>query len=258
MDLLQSLFLGIVQGITEWLPISSSGHLVIFHELLGIAPMPAFDVALHAGTLLSVLAVFYRDFLEMAGAAIRFDHKSPGGRNFVYITIATIPGAVIGYAFNDFFEGLFESLLTVGTALLVTASLLYLASRTKGNKGINIKNSLVIGIAQAAAIVPGISRSGATISAGMLSGVEKNKAANFSFLLSVPITFGAALFELQDASLMELAPDATLTGIAAAFIAGYLSIKLLLKLVRESKLQYFAYYCLLVGTACIAYSLNLF
>ncbi|NYZ75600.1 undecaprenyl-diphosphate phosphatase [Candidatus Micrarchaeota archaeon] len=254
MELLQALLLGLVQGITEWLPVSSSAHLVITRQLLGIAASAAFDVALHAGTLLAVIAVFWKEFLEMLQAVIRLDFKSHAGKTALLIVLATIPAAVVGVLFNDFFESLFSNLAAVGTALLFTAILLYAASKTSGQKEVGSKQAAVIGIAQAAAIAPGISRSGATIAAGMLAGVDKNKAARFSFLLSVPITLGAALFEIRKASLLELDPLATMAGIAVAAAVGYASIKLLLKLVKESKLQWFAYYCWLVGVACVAWS----
>lgn len=254
MELFHALLLGLVQGITEWLPVSSSAHLIIARELLGITASPAFDVALHAGTLLAVTIVFWKDFLEMASAALRLDFKSHAGKTALLIVLATIPAAVAGVLFNDFFESLFSNLAAVGTALVFTAILLYSASKTDGKIDVGKKQAAVIGFAQVAAIAPGISRSGATISAAMLAGVEKSKAAAFSFMLSVPITLGAALFEIRKASLLELDPTATILGIAVAALFGYASIRLLLKLVKESKLQWFAYYCWFVGLACVAWS----
>jgi len=252
MDTVYALLLGIIQGITEWLPVSSSGHLAIAHKIMGTPPSPAFDIALHAGTLLSVAAVFWRDLLEMLKAAARRSWKSPAGKTLVMIAIATAPGALLGLLFNDYIENLFSSVLFIGAALLVTAALLYIASGKKGTKDIGKREAAIIGIAQAAALAPGISRSGATISAAMIYGVEKNKAAYFSILLSVPITLGAAAFELRKASLIELQPEATLVGIATSAVVGYVSIKILMKAVRNAKLQYFAYYCLLAGASCIA------
>ncbi|MEW5955770.1 MAG: undecaprenyl-diphosphate phosphatase [Candidatus Micrarchaeota archaeon] len=254
MELFPALVLGLVQGITEWLPVSSSGHLVITRELLGIAASPAFDVALHAGTLIAVLAVFWKEFLEMFRALLRLDFNCHAGKTIALIVLATIPAAVVGVLFNDFFESLFSNLAAVGTALVFTAILLYAASKTSGNKEVGKKQAALIGVAQAVAIAPGISRSGATIAAGMLAGVDKLKAARFSFLLSVPITLGASLFEMRKASLLELEPAATVLGIAVAAAVGFASIKLLLKLVKESRLQWFAYYCWLVGLACVAWS----
>jgi undecaprenyl-diphosphatase len=253
MDTLQALTLGLVQGITEWLPISSSGHLAITHKLLNIAPSAAFDVTLHFGTLLAVAVIYWSDFWEMIKAAIRLDTKSPSGKMAVNLIIATIPAAVLGYLFSDFFEGLFSNLLAIGIALIITGAFLFLASMAKGRNEVGRKEALIIGIAQAASIIPGISRSGATMSAGMLSGVDKNKAVQFSFLISFPITLGASVYELKKSGLLELDPLPMVSGVIAAFIAGYLSIKLLINLVRQSKLQYFAYYCIIAGLLVIAF-----
>lgn len=253
MDIIQALILGTIQGITEWLPISSSGHLAITHKLIGIDASAAFDVTLHFGTLLAVAAIYYRDFLEMIKATIRLNFKSPAGKMAVNLVIATIPAAVIGYLFNDFFESLFSSMLIVGIALLLTGALLLLASMTRGRNEVGIKEAVIIGFAQVASIVPGISRSGSTMSAGMLSGVDKNKALQFSFLMSFPITLGAAIFELKDSGLLDLDFMPTIIGITAAFITGYLSIKLLVTVVKQSKLQYFAYYCFAAGLLVILF-----
>ncbi len=256
MELTHALLLGIVQGITEWLPVSSSGHLALIHKMLGIAASPAFDVTLHAGTLLAVLAAFRKEYTEMLKAALRLDWKSPPGKTLLWIILATIPGATAGYLFRDFFESLFNSTQAIGTGLLITAALLYAASKTRGTKDIGTKEAIIIGLAQVLSIAPGISRSGSTLSAGMLSGADRNKAARFSLLLSAPIVLGASVFELTKASLLELQPIPTITGIAITFIAGYISIEVLLKLVKESKLQYFAYYCALLGIICITYLAN--
>ena len=252
MDILQALILGLVQGITEWLPISSSGHLAITHKLMNIAPSAAFDVTLHFGTLLAVAVIYWRDFWEMIKATIRLDAKSPSGKMAINIVIATIPAAVLGYLFSDFFESLFSNFMAIGIALIITSAFLFFASMAKGRNEVGIKEAIIIGLAQAASIIPGLSRSGSTMSAGMLSGVDKNKAVQFSFLISFPITLGASLYELKKSGLLELDPMPTIAGISAAFIAGYLSIKLLVRLVKQSKLQYFAYYCFLLGLLVIA------
>ena len=247
MDIIQALILGTIQGITEWLPISSSGHLAITHKLLNIGSSAAFDVTLHFGTLLAVLAIYYRDFWEMIKAAFRLDAKSPAGKMAVNLVIATIPAALAGYLFSDFFESLFSNFLAIGAALIITGILLLAASMARGRNEVGIKEAIIIGCAQAVSIIPGISRSGSTMSAGMLSGVDKNKAVQFSFLLSFPITLGASVYELKKSGLLELDPMPTILGIGAAFITGYLSIKLLVAAVKQSKLQYFAYYCIIVG-----------
>lgn len=253
MNITEAIILGTIQGITEWLPISSSGHLAITHKILNIKSSPAFDVALHLGTLLAITAIYWRDLIEMIKATLRLDTKSPAGKTTIHLVVATIPAAVIGYLFNDYFETLFENIPLIGAALIATGILLLLASKTRGRNEIGLKEAVVIGLAQAASIIPGISRSGSTISAGMLSGVEKNKALQFSFLMSLPITLGASIFELKDAGLLEINPTNTVIGITTAFIAGYLSIKLLINMIKESKLQYFAYYCLTAGIITILF-----
>jgi len=253
MDTAYALLLGIIQGITEWLPISSTAHLAIANRFLGIdqSSGTAFDIALHAGTLLSVVAVFWKDLLEMVKAAIRLDGKSPAGKTLILLVIATVPGALAGILFNNYIEGLFDSILLIGAALIINSVILYAASAGRGIKQIGKREAAITGLVQAAALIPGISRSGSTISAAMISGVERNKAAYFSLLMSIPITFGAAVFELRKAALIELQPAPTVAGIAAAAAVGYVSIKVLLRIVRESKLQYFAYYCLLAGASCV-------
>ena len=257
MELGYALILGIIQGITEWLPVSSSAHLALAHKMLGIGASPAFDVALHAGTLLAVLLAFRKEYTLMLKALLRLDCKSPAGKTLTLIILATIPGAVAGYLFKDVFESLFSNTAAIGIALIITAALLYAASKTKGVKDVTTKEAAIIGLAQAISIAPGISRSGSTIAAAMLSGVERNKAAMFSLLLSVPIILGAAVYELRKASLLELEPMPTLIGITASFIVGYASIRVLLKFVKESKLQYFAYYCAILGIICITFLANL-
>ncbi|HII39506.1 TPA: undecaprenyl-diphosphate phosphatase [Candidatus Micrarchaeota archaeon] len=254
MELLHALILGAVQGITEWLPISSSVHLAITHQLLGITASPAFDVALHTGTILAVTVFFQKELLEMTRAALKLDFKSPQGNTVALLVIATIPAAVAGVLFNDLFESLFSNFAAIGTALIITAMLLYAASKKTGVKEVGRRQAAIIGFAQAAAIAPGISRSGSTIAAAMLAGVDREKAARFSFLLAIPITIGAAAFEARKANLLQLEPTSTLAGIAVAAIAGWLSISILLKLVKEAKLQWFAYYCWIAGLACVVYS----
>jgi undecaprenyl-diphosphatase len=178
MDILQALLLGLVQGITEWLPISSSGHLAITHKLMNIPPSAAFDVTLHFGTLLAVAAIFWRDFWEMIKATIKLDAKSPSGKMAINLIIATIPAAVAGYLFSDFFEGLFSSMLVIGIALVITGAFLFLASMAKGRNEVGIKQAIIIGFAQAISIIPGISRSGSTMSAGSSQAWTKTRQSN--------------------------------------------------------------------------------
>jgi len=162
--ILDALLLGIVQGITEWLPISSSGHLVILQQLLGIEQPIVFSVMLHVGTLLVVIAVFWRDIVKILRAVSKLDFKSNDGRFALLIILGSIPTAVIGYLFHDVFAAMFSSLLAVAVALLATGIVLFISERNIGKKNINAKDSILVGIVQAFAIIPGISRSGFTIS----------------------------------------------------------------------------------------------
>jgi len=176
------------------------------------------------------------------------------------LILAMTPTAIIGFTFKSFFEGMFKSNLQIGIALIITGIILYLASKTKtktkqASNKITANSSLIIGIFQGIAVAPGISRSGATISAGLLQGIKAKEAARFSFLLSVPAILGATVFEVKDAALgsIELVPF--LVGASAATVVGYFTIKFLLKILEEKKFQYFAYYCWIIGITVIVFSL---
>jgi len=268
--LLESVLLGLVQGITEFLPISSSGHLVLGQALLGVEKSGiSFEVAVHLATGAAVV-VHYRRLLWRMLFALRlvFSPRAwkadvAGGREdavdrehlrlFWYLALGTLPAAVIGFAFKDFFEEVFYSPRLVCLLLLVTGAMLIatrLAARRAG-RGLFWRAALLIGAAQAAAIFPGISRSGATIAAGLLLGLSAEKAAEFSFLLALPAIFGAALLELAApaGSVLQagLTLPALLLGSAAAFVFGYLAIALLLKVLFAGRFDRFAYYCWAVG-----------
>jgi undecaprenyl-diphosphatase len=252
MDLLQAVLLGIVQGIAEWLPISSSGHLVLVQEFFRLDVPVLFDVILHLGTLLVVLLVFWKDLLAIIKSllALRWDEYT---KLALFILIASIPAALIGYLFRDFFASLFSNTFAVGFAFLATGTILFLTRYAREKHSINWKNSLVIGFAQAIAIIPGISRSGSTISAGLLLGVKREKIARFSFLLSVPAVLGAAVLESKDFAKIEVLP--ALVGTLVSVVIGYFALKYLLKLVEKGKLYYFSWYCWGLGFAVLAFSL---
>lgn len=267
MDIIQAIIIGIVQGLTEFLPISSSAHLVFMHEITGIAPSLAFDTMLHIGTLLAVVIYFRNDIVHMFKSFFSSMLDMPRGQFSKgiqedqykklawFVIIGTIPAGLAGVLFNDFFESLFSNIFAVGFFLIVTGFLLWGSERVsrriivkKSLKQMNVKNTLIIGIAQAAAIAPGISRSGATISAGLFLGLERELAARFSFLLSIPAILGAALVQTKDiSSVLDISTMAVVAGFLAAAISGYLAIKVLLKLIKERNLLIFAYYCWIVG-----------
>jgi undecaprenyl-diphosphatase len=247
LTLLKAIILGIIQGITEWLPISSSGHLVIAQQLMHLDVPISFDILLHLGTLLVIFMVFWKDILLTLKAFFKFDFHSFYGRLSLYIIIGSVPTAVIGFTFHDLFESFFSSLFVVAIALLVTGTLLYLTKFFNGKRNLSSLDSLFIGIFQGLAIIPGISRSGSTIGLGLLLGNKKEQVAKFSFLLSIPAILGASIFDLKDFSFTSLGTLNVIIGLITAIIVGYISLKYLLKVIMENKFYYFAYYCWILG-----------
>ncbi|MGM0409912.1 MAG: undecaprenyl-diphosphatase UppP [Bacillota bacterium] len=254
MNIFNSIILGIVQGVTEFLPISSSGHLVLFQHFMNIEEGLTLNVFLHFGTLLAVILVFWDDIIGMV--TLRKEYR----KLTYFVIIGSVPAGIIGVLFEDLFERLFSTVTVVGFALLLTGFFLWLSDRIEiGEKDVEqmtIKDSLIVGFAQALAIIPGISRSGSTIVGGLFKGLNRKLAAKFSFLLSVPVIGGATLLKVKDLisvgmgniSIIEL-----LLGTISAAIAGYFSIRLLLKLINQEKLSIFAYYCWILGVAIILF-----
>jgi undecaprenyl-diphosphatase len=257
LEIIDAIILGIVQGLTEFLPVSSSGHLELGKAILGDKSIPEesllFTVVLHFATALSTLVVFRKDVWEIIKGLFQFKWNEET-RFSLKIVISMIPAAIVGLLFEEELEGFFGgNVAFVGYMLIITALLLYLADRARETeKKVTYLNSLVIGISQAIAILPGISRSGATISTSVLLGVDKTKAARFSFLMVVPLIIGKMAKdiiggELQFQSEHTLAMGA---GFIAAFIAGLVACTWMIQLVKKSKLSYFAIYCFIIG--CIA------
>ncbi len=271
MDIIQAIILGIIQGLTEFLPVSSSAHLVFITDILGLQQNVAFDTLLHLGTLVAVVGYFWRDIVEIITSFIssimdifrgKFKEglkEKPFKKLSWLLVIGTIPAGVMGILLQKQFEALFNSVIYVGFFLIITGLLLWGAERVKPGekdvKDISFKNALVIGIAQGIAIAPGISRSGATISAGLFSGLNRELAARFSFLLSIPAILGAALVQAKDITSFDVSTAVIIAGFLSALIFGYLAIKLLLKIIKERTLMIFAYYCWIVGIAVIIFSL---
>jgi len=258
MELVQAILLGALQGVTEWLPISSSGHLALAQHFLGVSPPLLFDLALHAGTLLALVVFFRKEILELLRALASLDFQSPAGKLIPLLVLAMLPTALIGFAFKPFFESMFSAPLLVGAALLVNGAFLYLTKFAKAGKELGVISSLVVGVAQGLAVAPGISRSGATISTALLQGVERRKAAVFSFLLAIPAVGGASAYEFasNSGSLAGVGSDALVLGIIVAGIIGYLSLGLLFRVLDSRRFHQFAYYCWLVGAVAIALSLQ--
>jgi len=259
MNLIKPFILGIVQGLTEFLPVSSSGHLVIGSALLNFhEPGIAFEVFLHCGTLLAVIVVFRGELLKMLGSIFvsregrradpelnRFFHW-----NF-YIVLATIPAVIFGLLLKDSIDRVFENILITFSMLAVTGVLMLLTGLIR-DQGVEVNwfSSIVIGIAQALAIMPGLSRSGSTIFAGMSMGINRETAARFSFIMSIPAILGAVTLKLND--LIAQPPSSEMltelaVGTLSATVSGYFAIVLLMSLVRKGRLNLFGYYCLCVS-----------
>lgn len=263
MDALQALLLGILQGITEWLPVSSSGHLVIAQELLGLDAEEnlVFDLSVHVGTVLAVCAYFREELGRILLACFTPGDKGEravGLRRLAgLILLGTVPVATVGLVLSDRTEDVF-SLPLVGAALMVNACVLLLAERRAASarrKDVGPRDALVAGVLQAVSIIPGISRSGSTIAGGMFSGLEKETAATFAFLLSVPALLGAAAYGFATLERYETDLGLMVLGAAAAFATGFVSIGYLLRVVRARRLWMFSVYCALVGAAVLAVSL---
>lgn len=254
----EAIVLGIVQGLTEFLPVSSSGHLEIFKFLFGYegsaAQSLALTVILHGATALSTVVVFWKEILDILRDLLKFEWNQ-GTKFSFWIVASMIPAAFVGLLFEDQLEVLFDDqVVLVGVMLLLTGILLLLSERIKvGQKSLNTGSAIIVGLAQAVAILPGISRSGATIATSLLIGLDKSKAAKFSFLMVVPLIFGKVGKDVLtgDISMFstEIAP--VVAGGATAFIVGVLACRWMISIVRNSQLKYFAYYCLGVGAAVI-------
>lgn len=256
MGLLEAIILGIVQGLTEFLPVSSSGHIEIAKVLLGSSQEQnlLMTIVLHAATALSTIFVFREDIKEIIRGLLQFTWN----KEFQFslkVILSMFPATIVGLLFENEIELLFSGeILLVGCMLLVTGLLLFLADKTKNtNQNVNFFHALIIGVSQAIAILPGVSRSGATISTCVLLGIDREKAARFSFLMVVPLILGkmgkdiiSGDILIESATLMPL-----ITGFTAAFITGLFACKWMIRLVKKSKLKYFSFYCFLLGTVSI-------
>lgn len=258
MDYLDSLILGIIQGLTEFLPVSSSGHLELGKSILGDNSLPKesmiFTVVLHFATALSTIVVFRKDIIEIIKELLKFEWNS--NTQFIFkIIISMLPAALIGVFFETELESLFSNnIVLVGAMLIITGLLLLLADRAQNtSKNVSFKNALTVGVAQAVAILPGISRSGATISTAVLLGIDKTKAARFSFLMVIPLIFGKIFKDIFSGELSYENAQITSLGIGfiAAFVSGLLACTWMIRLVKNSQLKYFAYYCAVVGIIAI-------
>lgn len=245
--------LGIIQGLTEFLPVSSSGHLVIFQSFFQVPHSIAFDVIVHLATALAVIVYFWRDILEL------FTSK----RKMLWlIAVGTVLTGIIGLGFKDFFESLFSSVLAVGGFLILTGVVIilgeWLGKGKRGLKEMNIWDAVIIGLAQGCAIAPGLSRSGTTISASLGRNLDRTLAARFSFLLSVPAILGAGVVQSKTiikAGTIGIGVWPLVLGFIAAAISGWIAIKIFMNIIQRMSIRVFAYYCFGLGTVVLLISL---
>ncbi len=254
MEIITSFILGVIQGLTEFLPVSSSGHLEIGKAIFGndwsADESMLMTVVLHFATALSTIVVFREDLFNIIKGLLSKEDKSARKFSF-FIIISMIPAAFVGVFFDDIIESFFDGeLILVGLMLFITGALLFLADKAKTTqKKVGIRESILIGIAQAIAILPGISRSGATISTSVLLGIDREQSARFSFLMVVPLIFGKMAKDILDGAFNKI--DGSIinygVGFIAAFITGLFACTLMIKLVKNSQLKYFSFYCFLVA-----------
>lgn len=265
MSWLEALILGLVQGLTEFLPVSSSGHLAIGRELLGVEASGdlVFEVTVHAATVLATIVVFRREILRLLQGLFKF--KMNDETDYILkICLSMVPVFIVGVFFKDYVEALFGSLRVVGAALLLTALLLFfsdfassrVADRKTGRNGINWWQAFVVGAGQALAVIPGLSRSGTTISTGLLCGVKREVMAQFSFLMVLVPILGETFLDIvggeMAASTIGTVP--LVIGFLAAFVSGLFACKVMIALVRRARLGWFALYCAIVGTLVLIFA----
>ncbi|RJR18932.1 MAG: undecaprenyl-diphosphate phosphatase [Desulfobacteraceae bacterium] len=256
MDTAAAAFLGIIQGLTEFLPVSSSGHLVLFQHLFGLKETELLlDVTLHLGTLFAVCIYFYSDLKKMASDIFKMDLKSPQGNMFMWVLVASVPTGLIGFFLKDPLEALFSDPFKVGFMLLATGFFLiitrFIPSEYCRKLKIGLVPALTIGLAQGIAIAPGISRSGATIVCGLLLGLRREIAGSFSFILSIPAILGALFLQLGGEEIARVGVGPLAAGFITAALVGLLALRLLMKIVKVGHLYYFAPYCWLAGIITI-------
>ncbi|MFK7755549.1 MAG: undecaprenyl-diphosphate phosphatase [Flavobacteriales bacterium] len=263
MTFLEALILGIVQGLTEFLPVSSSGHIELAQKILGADNLKEnealLSVVLHAATALSTIVVFRKDILEIVKGLIA---KNKTHVMFsLAIIVSMVPAAFVGVFFDDLLESLFEgNLVLVGSMLILTCMLLLLADRAKNTeKSVTVKDAFIIGLAQAVAILPGVSRSGATISTAVMLGIDRAKSARFSFLMVVPLILGKMAKDIIDGKFSFTSELATplAVGFVSSFITGIIACLWMIALVKRAKLSWFAFYCLAVGIMALVWGLGL-
>lgn len=268
----EALFLGVLQGITEFLPISSSGHLVLGESLLGleVEALKSFDVVVHLGTFAAIIVYFWKDIIGLFRgffSYIGLMKKSSDTKEYQnmigYILIGTVPAVLVGLFLEDAIDFLFRSTLYVGLWMIIVGEVFILAEwaskKIKKEQGLNWKKAVFIGIAQSAALIPGVSRSGSTIAAGLFQGMNRERAARFSFLLALPAIFGAGLLtgikEFKAGTGLNVEFFSLIIGFIASAVAGFISVCFLMKFLKRHSLNIFAYYLFVIGTISVIFSI---
>lgn len=268
MSWLQALILGLVQGLTEFLPVSSSGHLAIGREILGVeaAKDLVFEVVVHTATVLATIIVFRKQILRLLKGLFKFEYNDE--TDYVLkICVSMVPVFIVGVFFKDYVESLFSSLLVVGLALMVTALLLFFSDRASSSRaqrvssarnGLSWWQALAVGVGQACAVVPGLSRSGTTISTGLLCGMRREDVAQFSFLMVLVPILGEAFLDVVGGDVAGSSVGALplAVGFLSAFVSGLFACRVMIALVKKAKLKWFALYCAVVGLAVILCTLG--
>lgn len=255
MSYFDAIILGILQGLTEFLPVSSSGHLVLAENILN-AKMPGvlFELVVHFGTLMSVIIYFRKNIIAMLKSVV--DSSKKEERRMIFLlAVGTIPAVLMALLLKDQIESAFDSTIVTSVFLILTGLILLFAGLyRKGDKEVNIKNALIVGVGQALAIFPGISRSGTSISFGLLSGMRPIAAAEFSFLLSIPAIIGAIIFKGRELAGIDInIVGQYLVGAILSFLSGLLAVYILLDFIRRGKFKYFGVYCIIVGLVALIY-----
>ncbi|MCK5817497.1 MAG: undecaprenyl-diphosphatase UppP [Candidatus Marinimicrobia bacterium] len=266
MEYLKIIILAIIQGLTEFLPVSSSGHLALAEYLLGIeSPGVTLEVFLHFGTFLSVLVIFWKDIVKILIAVFgnfwkvwKYPTVMKANEDFamgVYIALSMIPAGIVGLLFEEQIDGMFDNIVLVGVALLVTGTVLFLTQWAQNERRpLKGWKAFLMGVVQAIAIIPGISRSGSTVSVGMFLGMPREKVAKFSFLMALPLIFGATIMKAKDAFAAEgFVWSGIIIGTVTAFLFGYFAVKWLLRAIIKGRLYIFGFYCLALGFLAIIF-----
>lgn len=255
MNLFTAIFLGAVQGLTEFLPISSSGHLALANSILNIPQDNLFfEVVLHLGTLFAIIIFMRKKIALLLSGAYRElsnkDNSEKANLRYIgYIIVGIIPAVIFALFFNDMIENAFSNMRFIGIFFLITAALLFSTKFFSGKSELNLKKSLIVGAAQIFALFPGISRSGTTISAGIISGLDRERACDFSFFMAMPLIFAAFAKEMMDSH--AVFDIYVLVGFFSSFIFGYISVFLLYKILKSDKFYYFSYYLVIIGVFTI-------